>query len=237
MARQRKEKKEKSAKDIKYAHPDRSAPSEQALLNFAKQRDLFAEADRRQRQVDNNEPVLPPRAERILETILWTVSMAMLHFTFDVLVQRQYGIEVLWIQIVQRTLVAWLGRSTMTGLFSLNWPAVVFAFYLLICLPFTVFIGLFYVLHPHYSAPTFVPFVPRDWQEPLRQLIFFTMSISAGCYIIYITNEYGYLAVLKQAPPVGCLWLWAVIELDLLWAFTSLLIAVGYGWTHGYGFK
>ncbi|KAI8667247.1 hypothetical protein LRP88_01002 [Fusarium phalaenopsidis] len=208
MARQRKEKKEKSAKDIKYAHPDRSAPSEQTLLNFAKQRDLFAEADRRQRQVDNNEPVLPPRAERILETLLWTVSMAMLHFTFDVLVQRQYGIEVLWIQIVQRTLVAWL-----------------------------VFIGLFYVLHPHYSAPTFVPFVPRDWQEPLRQLIFFTVSISAGCYIIYITNEYGYLAVLKQAPPVGCLWLWAVIELDLLWAFTSLLIAVGYGWTHGYGFK
>lgn len=120
MARQRKE---KSAKDIRLAHPDRSAPSEQTLLDFAKQRDLFAEADRRQRQVDNNEPALPPRAERILETLLWTVSLAMLHFTFDVLVQRQYGIEVLWHQIIQRTLVAWICRSTLRAdLPRLNWP-------------------------------------------------------------------------------------------------------------------
>lgn len=100
-----------------------------------------------------------------------------------------------------------------------------------------MFIGLFYVLHPHYSAPTFIPLLPKKYQEPLRQLIFFTMSVSAGCYIIYITNEFGYVAVLKQAPPVGCLWLWAVIELDLLWAFTSLVIAVGYGWKNEYGFK
>ncbi|KAM0431014.1 hypothetical protein ACHAPT_005651 [Fusarium lateritium] len=205
MARQRKE---KSVKDIKFAQPDRSGPSEKTLLDFAKQRDLFAEADRRQRQVDNDDPALPPGAERVLETLLWTVSLAMLHFTFDVLVQRQYGIEVLWHQIVQRTLVAWL-----------------------------LFVGLFYVLHPHYSAPTFIPFVPKQYQEPIRQFIFFTTSISAGCYIIYITNEFGYLAVLKQAPPVGCLWLWAVIELDLIWAFTSLVIAIGYGWTHGYGIK
>lgn len=104
MARQRKE---KSVKDIKLEQPDRSGPTKETLVDFAKGRDLFAEADRRQRELDGEGPLLSPRTERILETLLWTGIIAMLHFTFDVLVQRQYAMDLDWLLIVQRTLRAW----------------------------------------------------------------------------------------------------------------------------------
>lgn len=60
------------------------------------------------------------------------------------------------------------------------------------------------------------------------------MSSVAGCYLIHISNEYGYLSIMKQAPPLGCLWLWAVVELDLLWAVPSLAIAASFMWKQGY---
>jgi len=44
MARQRKE---KSVKDIKLEQPDRSGPNKETLVDLAKGKDLFAEADRR----------------------------------------------------------------------------------------------------------------------------------------------------------------------------------------------
>lgn len=62
------------------------------------------------------------------------------------------------------------------------------------------------------------------------------MSVSSGCYLVYISNNYSYMAVMKRAPPLGCLWLWAVMELDLLYAVPSLLVAIGYTYLNGYTF-
>lgn len=91
-----------------------------------------------------------------------------------------------------------------------------------------VFVVLFYVLHPHASDPTLVPGLPGPWQGALRQALFFAASAAAGCYLVHITNAYGYYAVIKQAPPVACLWVWAVMELDLPQAVLSLLVAGAY---------
>lgn len=63
------------------------------------------------------------------------------------------------------------------------------------------------------------------------------MSTVCGCYLIYITNVYSYLAVLKQAPPVGCLWVWSVIELNLPLGALSLGGAVLFGWQGGYSLR
>lgn len=41
---------------------------------------------------------------------------------------------------------------------------------------------------------------------------------------------------MKQAPPLGCLWIWAVIELDLLWASASLLCAGAFWKYNGYSY-
>ncbi|KUI63027.1 hypothetical protein VP1G_10164 [Cytospora mali] len=222
MARQRKEKK---AKDIKLRQPDRSGPTEKTLLQLAEERELFKQADVKQRQNrhhqqeiqkpggdaqhgqgdDEDEEGLSPTAERIMETLLYSVSLAMLHFTLDVLVQRQYGETVEWYNIVERATQA-----------------------------FMVFAALVYALHPHSAVTTVVPGLPLGYQPAARQTIFLAISLVAGCYLIYITNEYSYLAVLKQAPPVGALWVWSVIELNLGLAVLTLAGSGLFFWQGGY---
>ncbi len=102
-----------------------------------------------------------------------------------------------------------------------------------------VFAVLFYTLHAHPARPTFLPtaLVPARFQYTLRQLIFFSASVTAGCFLIHITNKYSYLAVLKQAPSLGCVWIWAVIELDLPWAALSLAVAGLFIWQGDYDIK
>ncbi|CAK7219025.1 hypothetical protein SBRCBS47491_003707 [Sporothrix bragantina] len=227
------------AANIRLAQPDRTAPAGKTLLDLAGEQNLFQQADARQRQLnkergvnlntglpkkaeseedsgddgddddDDGEPTISPFAERILDTALWCVSIAMLHFTLDVLVQNQYAIKIEWPVIIRRSLQA-------LAVFSL----------------------LFYNLHRHTSDPRLLPLrrgVPLHVQDRLRQALFFVTSSLTGCYLIYITNEYSYMAVLMQAPPLGCLWVWSVIEMDLLWALPSLAIAGTFMLYNGYG--
>ncbi|KAK3691984.1 hypothetical protein B0T22DRAFT_495314 [Podospora appendiculata] len=226
MARKRAEK--SPADSIQLKHADRSGPTKQTLLELADQRGLFEKAKQKQEANDRaagrrprpaaaqdadadtddeDEGIeLPPLAERILETMLWSVSLSVLHFTLDVLVQHQYSPDsVSWPKVCIRTAQALL-----------------------------VFGMLFYVLHLHPSSPTLLPGLPKRFQPILRQAIFFAASVCAGCYLIHITNAYGYLAVMKQAPSVGCLWVWSVIELDLPWAVLSLAGAGAFIWQKGY---
>lgn len=157
---------------------------------------------------DDDDNVLSPRAERILETLLWTVSLAMLHFTFDVLVQHQYGVSINWENIIIRAARAWVA-----------------------------FVMVFYVLHPHEANPGLLTFLAPKTQYVLRQMLFFALSIFSGCSLIYITNTSGYLYTMRRAPPLGCLWLWAVMELDLLWAVSSLAVTGVFMFSNGYTYK
>ncbi|KAM6478528.1 hypothetical protein HDV62DRAFT_182662 [Trichoderma sp. SZMC 28011] len=211
MAKNRKEPK------IKLRQPDRSAPTEKTLLDIASERSLFEQAARRERQLagknesddeDDEEAKLSPGAERFLEALLYTTTLAMLHFTFDVLVMKQFGTEIKWKRITINAGRAWL-----------------------------VFFFLFYTLHPSEPNQVLIPGLPRRFQKTLRQMLFFAMSCVAGCALVYITNSKGYLYNMKRAPPLGCLWLWAVVELDLVWAVPSLLVTGAYVWVNGYSIK
>ncbi|KAI2470541.1 hypothetical protein F4781DRAFT_176451 [Annulohypoxylon bovei var. microspora] len=209
MVRTRKERK---APDIKLAQPDRSAvPSEETLLNLAEERNLFEQAERhKKKQSDetDDEELLSPRAERIMDAILWSVSLSMMHFTLDVLVQHQYAVSIEWPRIIIRTIQA--------------------------CVVFTL---LIYVLHPHPAFPRFCPGLPLRLQGPLRQTIFLIASTCSGCYLIHVSSKYSYLAVMKQSPPLGCIWIWSVIELDLPLAVLSLAVTGGFFYQGGYTIK
>ncbi|OJD30670.1 deacetylase-like protein [Diplodia corticola] len=69
----------------------------------------------------------------------------------------------------------------------------------------------------------------------LRQWVFFATAVAAGCYCVYVGNAFGYYAVMKQAPPVGVLWIWTVVELDLFYAAGSVVIVLGYTWWNRFG--
>lgn len=124
MARQRKEKK---AKDIKLRQPDRSGPTEKTLLQLAEERELFKLADAKQRSNSNSRQRQSPEteeddpsdeqhddglsltAERVMETLLYSVTLTILHFTLDVLVQQQYAEDIDWYNIAERTTQALMG--------------------------------------------------------------------------------------------------------------------------------
>ena len=62
------------------------------------------------------------------------------------------------------------------------------------------------------------------------QLLFLVGSITAGCYLIRVSSRYSYLAGLKQAPPLGTLWVWCVLEQRVEVALTGLMVVGGYFW-------
>lgn len=236
------ERKEKRAKNIKLKQPDRSGPTDKTLFDIANERDLFKQAAAKERQnkrqngqededEDDEEEGLPPGAERILETMLYSVSLAMLHLTLDVLVQQQYALEMEWFKIIQRALQALMGMISL-ALSMLYFPPGPLANQAS-CLQ-TVFTALVYALHPHAAANTVVPGLPQRFQNYARQAIFLAMGTVAGCYLIHITNKYSYIAVLKQAPPLGCLWVWSIIELNLGLAVVSLALSGFFFWQGGY---
>ncbi|KAK1992120.1 hypothetical protein LX36DRAFT_589066 [Colletotrichum falcatum] len=233
MAKKGKEKKVKDAGSIPLAQPDRSGPSEATLLQLAQERGLFKQADEDPRNKnkkvpkgavridkpgkegssddddeDDDEAELSPAMERVMDTLLWTVSLAVVHGTLDVLVQNQYAKEIEYPVVVGRTLAAFLVLSF-----------------------------LFYNLHAHPTSPSLVPGLPLSFQHPIRQAVFFVASTWAGCHLIYITNKFSYLHVLKQAPTLGCLWIWSVLELDLAFAVASLAAAGAYLVQGGYAIK
>jgi len=206
MARQRKDKNIK----VKLARPDRSGPdpSRETLLHLAEERGLFKQTTAEDNQSsDESDPQDEPLVGRLGEAILWSISLTMLHFTLDVLVTHQYAVEISWPKLVSRA-----GQA------------------------FPIILFFFYIFHPH-PSPSMLPLrLPQRIQPILHQLLFFVGSVAAGCYLIYITNVHGYFAVMKRAPPLGCLWIWSVVELDLLWAATSLICCIGFLKWGGYAF-
>ncbi|KAM3066629.1 hypothetical protein ACMFMG_002341 [Clarireedia jacksonii] len=105
MARQRKEKEPK----LKLKQPDRSGPdpSVETLVEIAQKRGLAKAQQDRQAELDaENEEIL---IGRLGDSIFWTVSLTMLHFTLDVLVTHQYAVELVWRELVVRTAQAFPG--------------------------------------------------------------------------------------------------------------------------------
>lgn len=68
----------------------------------------------------------------------------------------------------------------------------------------------------------------------VRQLLLFGMAVGSGCYLIHAGNVYSYFAVMKQAPPLGTLWVFSVIELDKWFGLASLVFNLGFLLWYGY---
>ncbi|KAI9667488.1 MAG: hypothetical protein M1821_000304 [Bathelium mastoideum] len=70
---------------------------------------------------------------------------------------------------------------------------------------------------------------PSVSQYPVpKQAVLLLVSIAAGCYLVFSSNEHAYFAVMKRAPPVGTLLVWSFIEMDLRFSLASLVAIIGY---------
>lgn len=66
------------------------------------------------------------------------------------------------------------------------------------------------------------------------QLLFALLSMIAGAWLVHASNEDPYLAVMQKAPPLGTLWVWAIVEMKWEWALGCLGVVAGWGWWSGY---
>lgn len=66
------------------------------------------------------------------------------------------------------------------------------------------------------------------------QILFSFLSVGAGAWLVHASNEDPYMAVMKKAPPLGTLWVWAIVEMRWEWAVGCLGAVAGWGWWKGY---
>jgi len=141
-----------------------------------------------------------------LDTLLLAVSLSFLHFTLEALVVHQYAEVLRWKHVF--------------------WHTVLQAFPILTL--------LVHFMHGHLVSVK-VSKQASEVVNGLRQLLYLVVANVAGCYLIYLTNDRGYMAVMKNAPSIGTVWVWSVIELGLFGALAGVAGPGAYAWYYGYG--
>ncbi|KIW21417.1 hypothetical protein PV08_01997 [Exophiala spinifera] len=144
------------------------------------------------------------------DTILLATSLSTVHFTLDVLTVHQYAQELLFRPIFARA---------------------VFTAFPTLAMVIALFRGL---LFPSSLTQNTPPAVKRGIST-LRQVACVLIANVAGCYLVALTNDKGYYAVMKDAPGVGTIWVWAVLELGLMGALAGVGGPAVYAWWNEYG--
>ncbi|KAJ1311061.1 hypothetical protein OPQ81_009565 [Rhizoctonia solani] len=62
---------------------------------------------------------------------------------------------------------------------------------------------------------------------PIAQLMLFLTAVLAGPRMIWLVNKGSWLRVTRQAPPLGTIWVYTIIQLNLVPAVASLVIVFG----------
>ena len=148
-------------------------------------------------------------ASPIFDTLFLAVPLACLHFTLSVLTAHQYAQELRLLTILQNTIFVALPT---------------------LCL-------LIHLLHGHLVS--FPPdAIPRHLHKAIviaQQIVFLLAANVAGCYLIHLTNDRGYYAIMKRAPSIGTVWVWTVLELGLSGALAGVAGPGIYAWWNEYG--
>jgi hypothetical protein len=167
---------------------------------------------------DGDDSLLPP----FIDTLLLSVPLAMLHFTLAFLAAHQYAQEI--------------------HLGDLATESILVAF------PVLTFI--LHLAHGHIisfrrkkakarketKSPSPGGFWAAFFAPSLRTGFFLPLAIYLGGYLIRMTNEEPYYAVMKRAPAIGTLWVWCVLEMSAGEALLAVLSPLGWGvWYMGYG--
>ncbi|KIV87685.1 hypothetical protein PV11_03216 [Exophiala sideris] len=227
----------KSAEDIPLAKPDFTRPTTKTLYEIAAERQ--AELSGAVGKRDTNSGVIKPEnvvhlkigkdgqiepqsqspndtatSQSVdvipetpwLDAILLATSLSAVHFTLEVLTVHQYAQDLHFPPIIRHTIfVAW---PTLTAIIAL-------------------FHGLLFPVSLTRKTPAQILL--------LRQIVYVAIANVAGCYLINVTNDKGYYAVMKNAPGIGTIWVWSVLELGLFGALAGVVGPGIYAWWNHYG--
>ncbi|RMZ76939.1 hypothetical protein DV737_g4594, partial [Chaetothyriales sp. CBS 132003] len=157
---------------------------------------------------DNDDAALSP----IWDTLLLSTSLSAAHFTLSVLTMHQYAEALVFGPLVQSTLF--------------------------IAFPFlTLTIHLFHGhLFPRSITDAYenASLATQSLLYALRQTVLLVIANVAGCHLIYLCNDRGYYAVMKDAPNVGTVWVCCVIEMGIAGAALGVLGPAAWAQWKGY---
>ncbi|KAL8829395.1 MAG: hypothetical protein Q9191_002037 [Dirinaria sp. TL-2023a] len=208
-------------KQVPLAQPSRDAPKQKTLLQIAAERQLLA--DSYSETADFN-----PSSASVVTTRI-NADGTLSHVPAPSLESSKEDSASPWLDIVLYTTSLVLLHFTLTFLvthqYSPSPPHLLPVF-----LSSTVFnrtppllLLMVSALHPRAS-------------HPMLQIGFAVMAMACGGYLVKISNEDPYMAVMKQAPELGTLWVWSVVECRWELALLGVLGVGGWGWWEGYTF-
>lgn len=208
-----------STEPITLSQPSRTAPTHKTLLEIAAERELLNTTTRtKANHSENDSPSIVTTAinpdgslSNPLETATPSAGLAPTPY-LDVAL---YALNLILLHFTLTLLVHHQYATERPSVQTIILSSTVFSFapwliLLLVCL-----------LHP------------RSSDLPI-QLLFAVISIAAGFWLVYATNDEPYMAVMKKAPALGTLWVWAIVELKWEWGVGCLSVVGCLGWWKGY---
>ncbi|RMZ89719.1 hypothetical protein DV736_g3057, partial [Chaetothyriales sp. CBS 134916] len=154
-----------------------------------------------------NTPLSP-----IWDTLFLSTSLSAAHFTLSVLTMHQYAEALVFGPLLRSTLFTAFPFLTLT----------------------------IHLVHGHLfprsitDAYESASLATQSLLYALRQTVLLVIANIAGCYLIYLCNDRGYYAVMKDAPNVGIVWVCCVIEMGVVGAVLGVLGPAAWAQWKGY---
>lgn len=210
-------------KDVPLAQPNRSSATQKTLLEIAAERQLL-------NQSLEDADISPENTSIITTSINPDGSLA--HTTEPALTatKHQENIATPYLDVFLYTATLTMLYFTLTLLthhqYDSEPPKLIPLFLSSIVYspaPLILFV-LVWILHPHASSL-------------IVQALFAVLCVACGGWLVKATNEEPYMAVMRKAPALGTLWVWAVVESRWEVAAAALAMIGSWGWLKGYGFS
>ncbi|KLO16322.1 hypothetical protein SCHPADRAFT_823341 [Schizopora paradoxa] len=78
----------------------------------------------------------------------------------------------------------------------------------------------------------FIFYTTRHKADQRMQVALTILSIISGCRLIYVVNRTNWTVIMRQCPPLGTMWVYTVVQLELGKAVAALAAVAGYvQWT------
>lgn len=211
-----------SAEDIPLARPDRSSTGQKTLLEIAAERQLLA-------QSSTGAAINPENTSVVTTSINPDGSLSHTTESGASAVGNEEDTSTPYLDIILYTFTLTALFFTLTLLTHQQYdsepPQLIPLFSSTIYSPAPLILFLLvWILHPRAS-------------HPVVQVLFAALSLASGGWLVKATNEEPYMAVMRKAPALGTLWVWAVVESRWEIAIAELGLVGVWGWWRGYGFS
>ena len=206
-----------TAKDIPLAQPHRSSTGQKTLLEIAAERQLLAGSSKENTSV-------------VTTSINPDGSLSQIDESAASAAEGDEDISTPYLDVFLYTSTLTILHFTLTLLTHHQYdsePPKLIPLFLssTVYSPTPLILSLLvWILHPRASSP----FV---------QMSFAVLSIACGAWLVRATNDEPYMAVMRKAPALGTLWVWAVVESKWEVAAAGLGIVGSWSWWNGYGFS